>query len=46
MMVIMLDARCKALRIVDSLVGCGNAIKLTFEYDSKIMISLLVVCFE
>ncbi len=26
--------------------GCKNAIKLTSEYDAKIMISLLMVCFE
>jgi hypothetical protein len=45
-MTIMLDPRYKVLCIVQSLVGCRNAIKLTFKYDAKIMISLLMVCFE
>jgi hypothetical protein len=46
MMVIMLDTHFKALRIVESLVGCRNAIRLTFEYDAKFVILLLMVCFE
>jgi hypothetical protein len=45
-MAIMLDPHCKVLCIVESLVGYGNAIKLTYEYDAKIMILLLMVCFE
>ncbi len=28
------------------LVGCRNAIQLTFEYDAKVVILLLMVCFE
>ncbi len=26
--------------------GCRNAIQLTFEYDAKVVILLLMVCFE
>jgi hypothetical protein len=29
-----------------NLVGCKNAIILAFEYDAKIMILLLTMCFE
>ncbi len=43
MMVIMLDTHFKALRIVESLVGCENVIQLTFEYDAKVVILLLMV---
>jgi len=46
MMLIMLDTHFKALQIVESLVGCRNAIRLTFEYDAKVVILLLMVCFE
>jgi hypothetical protein len=46
MIIIMLDTHFKALRIVESLVGCKNAIQLTFEYDAKVVILLLMVCFE
>ncbi len=42
----MLDPRFKALRIVESLAKCKNATKLTFEYDAKVVIPLLMVCFE
>jgi hypothetical protein len=31
---------------VESLVGCGNAIMLASKYDAKVVISLLMVCFE
>jgi hypothetical protein len=43
MMAIMLDPHFKALWIVEGLVGCGNAIKLAFEYDAKVVILLLMV---
>jgi hypothetical protein len=46
MMVIKLDTHFKALWIVESLVGCKNVIRLTFEYDAKVVILLLMVCFE
>ncbi len=26
--------------------GCGNVVRLAFEYDAKIVILLLTVCFE
>jgi hypothetical protein len=42
----MLDPCFKALHIVKNLVGCGNAVRLAFEYDAKIVILLLMVCFE
>jgi len=38
MIAIMLDPCFKALRVVESLVGCGNIIILTFKYDAKIVI--------
>jgi hypothetical protein len=42
----MLDPCFKDLRIVKNLVGCGNVVRLAFEYDAKIVILLLTVCFE
>jgi hypothetical protein len=44
-MAIMLDPCFKALHIVENLVGCGNAIQLASEYDVKVVIPLLMVCF-
>lgn len=46
MMVIMLDPHFKVLWIVEGLVGCGNAIRLAFEYHAKVVILLLMVWFE
>jgi hypothetical protein len=46
MMAIMLDPHFKILHIVESLVGCENVIKLASEYNDKIVILLLMVCFE
>ncbi len=46
MMAIMLDPCFNALWIAESLVGCRNAIKLASKYDDKIVILLLMVCFE
>jgi hypothetical protein len=46
MMVIMLDPRFKALRMVENLVGCGNAIQLASKYDVKVVVPLLMVCFD
>jgi len=45
-MAIILDPRFKSLRIVDNLLGCGNAIQLATKYDARIVIPLLMVCFE
>jgi hypothetical protein len=45
MVAIMLDPLFKALRIVENLVGCRNAIQLTFEYDVKV-VPFLMVCFD
>jgi hypothetical protein len=42
----MLDPCFKVLCIMKNLVGCRNAIILAFEYDAKIMILLLTMCFE
>jgi hypothetical protein len=41
-----MDPCFKALRIVENLVECKNAIKLASKYDAKIVIPLLMVCFE
>jgi hypothetical protein len=46
MMAIMLDPRFKALHIVENLVGHMNAFLLTSEYDVKVVIHLLMVCFD
>jgi hypothetical protein len=46
MMAIMLDPCFNVLWIVESLVVRRNAIRLTFKYDDKIVILLLMVCFE
>ncbi len=46
MMAIMLDPHFKSFRIVENLLGCGNAIQLVTEYDVSIVIPLLMVCFE
>ncbi len=46
MMAIMLDPHFKSLSIVEDLLGHGNAIRLTIEYDAKIVIPFLMVCFE
>jgi hypothetical protein len=46
MMVIMLDQCFKALHVVENLVGHGNTIWLASEYDVKVVIPLLIVCFD
>jgi hypothetical protein len=46
MMAIMLDPHFKALCIVENLVRHKNAFRLTSEYDVKIVILLLMVCFD
>jgi hypothetical protein len=46
MMTIMLDPHFKSLHIVEDLLGHGNAIRLAIEYDAKIVIPFLMVCFE
>jgi hypothetical protein len=46
MMAFMLDPHFKALCIVENLVGHKNAIRLTFEYDFKVVVPLLMVCFD
>jgi hypothetical protein len=42
----MLDSRFKSLRIVENLLGRGNAIRLATKYDARIVIPLLMVWFE
>ncbi len=42
----MLDPCFKVLRIMKNLMGCRNAVQLASEYDAKIMILLLTMCFE
>ncbi len=46
MMAIMLDPHFNAFWIVENLVGHKNAIRLASKYDDKIVIPLLMVCFE
>jgi hypothetical protein len=46
MMAIMLDPCFKFLCVVENLLGGGNAIQLAIEYDARIVIPLLMVCFE
>jgi hypothetical protein len=46
MMAIMLDSHFKFLRVVENLLGRGNAILLAIEYDARIVIPLLMVWFE
>ncbi len=46
MMAIVLEWHFKALRIMKCLVGCENAIWLAYEYDAKVVIPLLMMCFE
>jgi hypothetical protein len=46
MMAIMLDLRFNSLHFVENLLGCGNTIQLANEYDARIVIPLLMVCFE
>jgi hypothetical protein len=46
MLAIMLDPRFKFLWIVDNYVGCGEAICLASKYDVKIVIPLLMTCFD
>ncbi len=31
---------------MENLLGCGNAIQLATEYDARIVIPFLMVCFE
>jgi hypothetical protein len=45
-MAIMLDPHFKVLCVVENLVGCGYAIWLVFEYDVKVVIPFLMVCFD
>jgi hypothetical protein len=45
-MAIMLDLCFNSLRFVENLLGCGNAIRLAIEYDPRIVIPILMVCFE
>ncbi len=46
MFAIMLDPHFKSIKIVENYVGLGATICLAFEYDTKIGIPLLMVCFD
>jgi hypothetical protein len=46
MLAIMSDPQFKSLLDVKNLVGHGNVIQLAFEYDLKVMIPLLMICFK
>ncbi len=41
----MLNPRFKSFQVVESLVGCGEAIQLAFQDDLKAIIPLLMTCF-
>ncbi len=42
----MLDLHFKSLQIVENYVGLGATIRLASEYDKKIVIPLLMACFD
>jgi hypothetical protein len=46
MLAIMLDLRFKSLQVVKKMVGHGDVMWLTFEYDLKAIIPLFMTCFE
>ncbi len=46
MFAIMLDPCFKTLRIVKNYVGHGVVIHFVSKYDAKVMIPLLIVCFD
>jgi hypothetical protein len=46
MFVIMLDPHFKSLRIMENYVGHGETICLASKYDVKIIIPLLMTCFD
>jgi len=46
MITIMLDPCFKVLHVVENFMGCGDVIELTFKYDIKVVIPLLMVCFD
>jgi hypothetical protein len=46
MMAIMLDPCFKALHIVENLVGHMTAFQVAYEYDVKVVVPLLMVCFD
>jgi hypothetical protein len=45
MFAIMFDPWFKSLQIVKKLMGRGDAIRLVFKYDLKVIIPLLMTCF-
>ncbi len=42
MLALMLDPHYKSLQVVENYVGCGNAIRLAFEYDLKKVIPFMM----
>jgi hypothetical protein len=46
MLALMLDSRFKFLRVVESFVGCGNAIRFSTEYDAKEVIPFIMIFFN
>jgi hypothetical protein len=46
MMAFMLDPHFKALHVVENLVGHRNVIRLASEYDVKVVVLLLMLCFD
>jgi hypothetical protein len=46
MMAIMLNPHFKLLAIVENLVGHGNAIQLASKSNVKVVIPLLMACFD
>jgi hypothetical protein len=46
MLALLLDPHFKSLQVVESFVGCGNAICLAIEFDVKEVIPLLMIVFD
>jgi hypothetical protein len=36
----------QSLRVVENYLGCGEAICVVFKYDVKVVIPLLMTCFD
>ncbi len=45
MLALLLDPRFKSLHVMESFMGCGNAIYLAIEFDVKEVIPFLMIVF-
>ncbi len=46
MLALLLDPRFKSLHVMESFMGCGNAIYLAIEFDVKEVIPFLMIVFD